>query len=138
MGVRQHPLFSRWCFLRHVCNNENNALYQYYGGRGIDYDPRWNDFATFCDDIESTIGLPKPGMHFERMNNDKGFWPKNMCWATPKENSRNRRTNHLIRYKGRTQTMVEWADELGIPFRTLGRHLNEYGWSVHKTFTHKG
>jgi len=40
-----------WRNLRARCNNSNLKCYKNYGGRGITYDPRWNDFLEFKEDM---------------------------------------------------------------------------------------
>lgn len=58
-----------------------------YGGRGIDLDPRWRDFATFLADM----GERPDGLSIERIDNDRGYWPDNCRWATAKEQQANTR-----------------------------------------------
>lgn len=47
------------------------------------------------------------------------------------------RVNRLadITYKGKTQNLVEWAKEMGLPRTTLQSRMNELGWSVDKAMT---
>jgi hypothetical protein len=124
----QHPLWRRWANLRNQCNNENNHSWKYYGARGISYPKRWDDFATFVEDVESTIGpLPFKGAHFDRKNNDTSYSLRNIQWSSPKENYNNRQTNHMVTYKGRKQTLAEWSRELGIPLRTMWSRLMDRG-----------
>jgi hypothetical protein len=48
-----------------------------------------------------------------------------------KQQSRNRRNNHRITYKGQTKTLEEWAEEVQINRYTLYKRL-QAGWSVEK------
>jgi hypothetical protein len=130
-----HELFGRWCAMRHNCRSEKSSNYRFYGARGIDYPDKWNDFETFVLDVESTIGpLPYVGAHFDRKNNDKSYSKRNICWSTPKENGNNRRTNHLVTYRGKTQSMAEWSRETGIPFKTLWSRLADHGMTPKDAF----
>lgn len=43
--------------------------------------------------------------------------------------------NPLATWNGRTQTMRQWSDEVGIPLWTLTKRINQYGWSVDKAFS---
>ena len=133
----QHELFKRWCSMRNQCDNEHNANYYCYGGRGITYIKRWKDFSTFVEDIEEAIGpLPYKGAHLDRKNNDGDFKPSNMMWSTPKENYNNRRTNHYIKFRGKTQSLADWSRESGVAFRTLYSRL-ERGYTVMDALTLK-
>ena len=44
----------------------------------------------------------------------------------------NKRSNKLITYKGRTQTMKDWSEELNINYGTLRDRLGKLGWSVER------
>lgn len=80
-GVNQ-SLYVRWVAMRNRCNDPFNAR---YGGRGISYDPRWNDYNTFAADI----GEPPPGLVLDRIDNDKGYYKDNVRWTTYKVNNNN-------------------------------------------------
>ena len=45
-----------------------------YQGRGIGFDPRWNDFAVFLADMGRK---PSPKHSLDRIDNDKGYSPQN-------------------------------------------------------------
>lgn len=131
----QHELWRRWCNFRNMCNNPNNHCYAYYGGRGIGYPKSWDDFPTFVEDVEDAIGpLPFKGAHLDRINNNKSYSKSNICWSSHRENYNNKRTNRLVRYQGRTQSLADWSRELGIPFRTLWSRIVDYGLSPKEAF----
>lgn len=50
------------------------------------------------------------------------------------EQANNQRNNHLITFKGKTQTIKQWSSELGISNITLLTRLNR-GWSITKALT---
>lgn len=134
----KHELFYRWVTFRNCCTNENNYSYKYYGARGIDYDPSWDDFEKFVHDVESTIGkLPSKKAQFDRIDNDKGFWINNIRWSTAKENHNNRRNNHKVTWNGQTKSVSEWQDITGINEATILSRLLDYGWTVEEALTIK-
>ena len=53
---------------------------------------------------------------------------------TMKEQNNNRRNNHLITYKGKTQTMKQWSEELNIPYFCLSKRLSKLHLSVEEAF----
>lgn len=40
-----------WLNIKARCNNPNHKSYKNYGGRGITYDPAWEDFEGFKEDM---------------------------------------------------------------------------------------
>jgi len=69
------------------------------------------------------------------MDNDKGYFPENCCWASRSEQARNRRSNNLLTFKGETRPIIEWAEITGLNPSTISIRTNRLGWSVEKTLT---
>lgn len=110
--------------MKHRCSNPNYTGYHLYGGRGITVDPEWaSSFVAFARDV----GLPPTPKHtLDRIDNSKGYEKGNVRWATPEEQSHNRRTNKLIEYNGVTQPLAKWAKQLGLSY-TMLRHRYDKG-----------
>jgi len=87
-GVRRPKLYSVWRSMRERCRNPRHHAYKKYGGRGITICPRWESYELFAADVG-----PRPGPEYSihRINNDLGYFPENVRWATPKEQQQNRR-----------------------------------------------
>ena len=64
------------------------------------------------------------------------YEPKNCRWISTQEQSLNKRTNHLITYRGKTQTVTQWAKEIGIKRATLFGRLHK-GWTEEKALSTK-
>lgn len=113
------------------CRRSKNASYDRYGGRGITVCVEWQSFEAFYLDMG-----PRPSANhsLERVNNELGYSKSNCCWATPAEQSRNKRTSHLITFNGTTQCVTDWANQFGIPPSTLMRRLKR-GWSIEEALT---
>lgn len=106
------------------CLNPNWPAFHRYGGRGIAVCERWMTFDNFLADM----GEPPPGLTLDRINNNEGYGPDNYRWVAPKTQQRNMRRNRIMTFQGKTQTAVEWAEELGINEHTIYTRLFK-GWS---------
>ena len=51
-----------------------------------------------------------------------------------KEQANNKTNNHFVTYKGKTQSLKKWAEELDLNYNTIRQRLNQYHFSVEKTF----
>lgn len=115
------------------CTNPNDKRYKNYGGRGITVCKRWrNSFEKFLEDM----GEPPTKEHsIDRINNNGNYCKSNCRWVTRKEQNRNKRNNRLITYKGKTQCLIEWAEEYNINYDTLWCRIYKYGWPIEKALT---
>lgn len=120
------------------CYNKNNSCFHKYGARGITVCDEWrHSFEAFYDwSMENGYdeNAQKGECTLDRIDNSKGYSPDNCRWATSKEQACNRRSNHLITYNGKTQTLSQWADELGMSRSTLNSRINQYHWTIERAF----
>jgi hypothetical protein len=93
----------------HRCENPADLSYAEYGGRGISVCERWKKFDAFWKDMGESYF---DGAQIDRKDNNAGYSPENCQWATPKENSRNRRNSRFISRGGQTHTLEGWREEL--------------------------
>jgi len=87
----RHPLYGTWCNMMTRCYNPSYSGWDNYGGRGITVCRRWHDPALFIQDIEQLIGPRPPGLTLDRINNNRGYEPGNVRWASRTEQNRNSR-----------------------------------------------
>ena len=74
---------------RQRCDNPANLSYPNYGGRGITFGFSGIYEATvYC---LSELGPVPEGMSIDRIDNERGYEPGNLRWATPLEQARNKR-----------------------------------------------
>lgn len=113
--------------MKQRCLNKNREGYKKWGGRGITVCKRWMKFENFYKDM----GERPEGMTIDRIDNSKGYHKSNCKWATPKEQSNNTRKNVFITYNGKTQTIAQWSEELGISYHTIYARLRK-GWEIER------
>lgn len=134
-GLKGHPLYYAWSSIVQRCTNPSSKKYPDWGGRGITVCDEWrHDFQAFYDHVSELPHCGEEGYSLDRVDNNLGYSPGNVRWATWTEQHRNRRDNHLITFDGKTQCLQAWADETGISQTTLSYRFNE-GWSAERALT---
>ena len=134
-GQRNTRLYHIWTSMKQRCCNPNHKYYNLYGGRGISVCEEWLNFEPFYEWAKASGYNDK--LTIDRKDNDKGYSPDNCRWTTQKVQCNNRRNNVLLTCNGKTQTLTQWSEELGIGIDTLWRRMNVYGWDVERTLTEK-
>ena len=71
------------------CCNKNTRQYHDYGGRGVTYDPKWETFEGFWEDMN--VGYPDL-LSLDRINPDGNYCIENCRWVTRDIQARNKRT----------------------------------------------
>lgn len=131
-GLSYTPEYRAWQQMRLRCLDPEHAAFADYGGRGITVCDRWRDDPTaFLADVGPK---PSPKHEIDRIDNDRGYEPGNVRWATRKENDRNRRSSRLLTFRGETHALAEWCERLGLPRDTVRKRL-EGGWPVEEALT---
>ena len=131
----QHGLtdtFEHRCWQNMIrrCEDIHLDCYKNYGGRGIAVCERWrSSFLAFIEDVGMA---PSHDHSIERIDNNGDYELKNCRWATPREQSRNKRNNIWLTLNGRTECLQDWAREIGIDARTLRSRMKS-GWSDEDT-----
>lgn len=123
------PEYRVWRGIIDRCFHPSHKSYADYGGRGVKMCPRWRfSFAAFLSDMGRR---PTPGHTIERTDTEGDYEPSNCCWATWKEQQRNRRNNRIITALGESLCLAEWSERTGIHASTISRRL-KVGWTTNR------
>lgn len=129
-GEASTKLYGIYRGIKIRCYDPNHQDYQRYGQRGIAMCEEWkNDFQAFRDWAyangynEEVLPNGRVKWTIDRIDNNGNYCPENCRWITLQEQACNRSSNYRIEYKGKTQTIAEWAKELGMPYITLHDRL---------------
>ena len=129
-GLWKTRLFKIWDGMLQRCLNPNDKDYKNYGGRGIRICKTWqNDFKKFYD--WSMKNGYRDGLQIDRINNNGGYHYLNCRWTTPKVQGNNRRTNHIVEYKGKKYTLSQLADAFNMSNSLVDNRIRA-GWSIEK------
>lgn len=117
--------FRAWSNMLKRCAQKGS----YCEKRNIVVCSHWQKFENFFADM----GKRPSKLHsLDRLNNNKGYSPKNCAWRTKEEQSNNTSTNRIIKFKGEKFTMAQFARKLGFPYHVVRNRLSS-GWSIEKT-----
>lgn len=121
--------YGSWSGAKSRCHNPDDPAYQTYGGRGIAMCDRWlNSFEDFLADM----GERPEGKTLDRYPDvDGNYEPGNCRWATPIEQSNNKRNNVRHMFAGELRTIPQIAREIGISVHSLKSRMRA-GWSLER------
>jgi hypothetical protein len=129
-GENKTDIYGLWKGIKSRVRSTSIGSYKHYLEKGIIVCDEWESnyliFKKWCLDNGY-----KKGLLIDRINNDKGYYPENCRFLTPKESSRNKSNNRYLTYKGERKTVAEWAEITGIKRDTLSGRLS-LGWSIEK------
>lgn len=132
-GKRNTRLYKIWKGIKYRCANRN---YKYYGGRGITICYEWKDnFINFYEwavnnGYDDTLSI-------DRIDVNGNYEPSNCRWATPEQQSRNRRYCKYFTYNNETRCIREWCEILHLNYKTVSTRLSR-NWTIEKALELEG
>ena len=140
-GIRKYQgldssskLYNVWFGIKMRCFNKNNPNYKNYGGRGITICSEWkNDYNAFKEwAMENGYHeTDDRSISIERLDLNGNYTPDNCVWAIPKTQMNNTRRNIYVEYDGKTKTLAQWAEYLGINYSTFMSRISR-GWYMER------
>lgn len=126
-GMTKTRTYKIWSQIKNRCLNKNNQYYHRYGGRGITISSDWLIFENFLKDI----GEIPHKLSIDRIDNNGNYCKDNCRLVSMKIQQNNRSSNKVITYDGKTKTMSEWSDFIGINYKTLKARIRN-GWKLER------
>lgn len=118
--------YHAWKSMKERCRNASNKRFIKYGGRGINFCERWDEFENFLEDMGR-----RPGENYslDRIDNNKGYSPDNCKWSTPHERMTNRTVTRFVSMNGERVPLATLAKQHNIPANTLRFRILK-GWDI--------
>lgn len=130
-------LYELWVQIKNRCENRRAEFYPHYGGRGVGIHRLWSEsYEEFAAHIRTVLGeRPSKKHSLDRIDNDKGYLPGNLRWATQTQQCNNKSNNVFVEHLGEKRTVPGWSRETGINKGTLYERLFILGWPVEKALS---
>jgi hypothetical protein len=125
------PTYRSWQAMLTRCTNLANHKYSDYGARGIKVCEAWLDFSAFFADM----GVRPDGTTLGRRENDGNYEPNNCEWQDATTQGRNKRNTRVFEFEGRSATLQEHCDRLGLNCSTIRSRVYTYGWPIEKALS---
>lgn len=132
-GATDTRLYHIWCSMKQRCENPTSEKHlRDYKKRGITICKEWHDFINF-QNWALTCGYDD-ALSIDRIDNNGNYCPENCRWVDNITQANNKRNNVRLTYNNKTQTIAQWAKELGMKYNALDERLRK-GWSIEKALT---
>ena len=130
-GMHDTATHKSWDSAIGRCHRPNDPSFHKYGARGITVCDEWREsFLAFY----KHMGERPQGTSLDRIDNTKGYEPGNCRWATPVEQSRNRKSTLYVTLKGQRVRFMDACEAAGLPAGTVRARLRG-GFSVDEAFS---
>lgn len=106
------------------CNNPNDAAFDRYGGRGIEF-----RFTSFTEFLKCVGRKPTPRHSLDRIDVNGHYEVGNVRWADDVTQGQNKRNNVVLVYGGEALVEAEWCRRVGLKTGGVTRRL-AMGWCL--------
>lgn len=131
-GFSKSRIYGIWSNMKRRCNNPKCQDYPRYGGRGITYDPRWENFAEFYKDMSPTY---EDDLTLDRIDVNGPYTKDNCRWVSRLVQNNNKTTTAYIDCaEGKHIPLAELARKHGMLETTLHKRIFKLKWPEEKWF----
>lgn len=138
VGKKLTPEYRAWRCMLTRSKNERIKNADRYSLRGITVAPEWDSggdgqgFVRFLDHVG-----PKPSSKhsLDRIDNDRGYEPGNVRWATQSDQVNNRSATFMIECDGDRRSLADWSHFTGLPSKVIYDRITKLGWETHRALT---
>jgi len=127
-GGKSSPTYTSWRTMRRRCSDPDHPAYPNYGGKGIEVCERWSSFENFLEDMGER---PSKRHTLGRATPFSDYAPGEVEWETLEQQNAglHDKSGEAVEVDGVTRTKQEWANHLGLSYRSLCRRLQR-GWGL--------
>lgn len=135
-GAKKPSEYNVWSGMLSRCSNVKEDRYKDYGGRGITVCERWlNSFENFLADMGNRPSLDHS---IDRIDVNGNYEPTNCRWATEFQQSRNRRNNIIIEFKGDKLIISDWGRKLNCSSASIRHMLKTFSFTdIYNFYTNR-
>lgn len=133
-GMSYTKIYGVWHAMNERCQNHKHKCFKNYGGKGITVCAEWQEFVPFYEWAMSN-GYHE-GLTIDRIDSNGNYEPSNCRWVDRFVQNSNTSRNRYLTYDGKTQTLSQWAREIGIARHALHARIKRHG--VEKALSVKG
>ena len=129
-GKTKSPAWRAWRGMKSRCLLKSMGRYKNYGGRGITFCGKWNEFEGFYEDM----GDPPDGFTLERDNVHGDYCKDNCKWIPPVEQYFNKTNTIIVSLHGNDVSFCELVRLSGLKYETAYARLKTYKWPIERVF----
>jgi hypothetical protein len=127
-GESRNPAYGCWKSMIGRCYlDQREEVVKNYSARGIGVCQEWRD--SFLEFLSHIGPRPSKAHSIDRIDNDKGYFPGNVRWATQTQQRRNTRINVYHEIAGEKKILPVWCEEFNISQAVVRGRLKR-GWSL--------
>lgn len=126
-GLSGSPVHTSWRAMRNRVREGYSEAHLYYA-RCIGMCEEWKDFKVFL--LWAIENGFKRGLQLDRINNDKGYSPRNCRFVTPTVNANNKRVTVMVTVNGVEKPFMDHVRDFGLECSSSAvRGRIKRGWS---------